>query len=97
MKHPRLCAVKASAELLISISMSLKIVRQILRSWITCVFCPSKISEKKRKLSSAKINDKPVTYWNNVPFADESKIKIFGSDGRITIEKEKMRKFTLRT
>ncbi|GBM38639.1 hypothetical protein AVEN_37441-1 [Araneus ventricosus] len=33
--------------------------------------------------------NKPETYWNNVLFADESKFKIFGSDGRIIVWRRK--------
>ncbi|GBM71348.1 Transposable element Tc1 transposase [Araneus ventricosus] len=33
--------------------------------------------------------NKPEMYWNNVLFADESKINIFGSDGRIMVWREK--------
>ncbi|GBN05033.1 Transposable element Tc1 transposase [Araneus ventricosus] len=33
--------------------------------------------------------NKPEMYWNNVLFADESKINIFGSDGRIMVRRRK--------
>ncbi|GBM94156.1 Transposable element Tc1 transposase [Araneus ventricosus] len=33
--------------------------------------------------------NKPETYWNNVLFADESKLNIFGSDGRILVWRRK--------
>ncbi|GBN72711.1 hypothetical protein AVEN_75275-1, partial [Araneus ventricosus] len=40
--------------------------------------------------------NKPEAYWNNVLFADKSKYKIFGSDGRIMVWRKKNEEVNLK-
>ncbi|GBN16597.1 hypothetical protein AVEN_241560-1 [Araneus ventricosus] len=95
-KNPRLSALKDSAEFNgnFSTSISPETVRVLRRAGLNWRSACRKffVGAKNRKLRlffAKSVINKPEMYRNNVFFADESKLNIFGSDGRIMVWRRK--------
>ncbi|GBM00513.1 Transposable element Tc1 transposase, partial [Araneus ventricosus] len=90
---PKVSAVKLAAETsqIIGRSLSAETVRNVIRqagykSRVARKKPSISLQNQKKHLKFAKIHQlKTNNFWNNVIFRDESKFKIFGSDGHLNV------------